>query len=282
MDIFENYYLLNTINDYKSRRALTLSFNDGQAGVIYAEMLVYLTIEYLGQLKNNSKKLEANDGYMVKTPRDVEIELGLSQDKVRLVYKGLEAAKIISIKKKGQDNRTCLKVNLDAVNERLNEFIPKFEAMKNEYVEQQEKSRLEKKERLIKNAQSKIDFDSVNATVETNNPSEIGKITQDFDTCSLIYVVNHYYKKYTGKNYFWNAVKFNTLMTTWRNRANRKGSEYGMSAAIYRELNFKGFGSQRPFELRVRETFSPDFTINYYNKDEYEGVLFDNILKANL
>ena len=281
MDLF-NAYCLETIDNYKSRRALTLSFNEGQAGVIYADVLVYLTLEYLAQIKTNLKKLEANDDFMVKTPRDAEIELGLSQDKIRLVYKGLEAAGLITIKKKGQDNRTCLKVNLEAVNQRLEEFIPKFEALKKEYVEQQEQAHKDKKERLIKNAQSKLDFDKVNEISNNNNPKEIGSLTDDYDTCSLIYVVNHYYKKYTGKNFFWNAVKFNTLMTTWRNRANRKGSEFGLSYALFTELNNKGFGSQRPFELRVRETFNPDIQPKMFDSRDYTNVIFDNILQVNL
>ena len=272
--------LLQSIDSYRSRRALTLSFNEGQAGVIYADVLVYLTIEYLGQIKTNLKKLEANDGYMVKTPRDAEIELGLSQDKVRLVYKGLETAGIIEIKKKGQDNRTCLKVNLEAVNTRLNEFIPKFEQMKQEYVTQQTLVQEARKERAKKNAQGNLNFDLINELSEENIPSKLGTISEDYETLALIYTVNHYYKKYTSKNYVWSPVKFNTLMTTWRNRGTREGSELGMSYALYTELNNKGFGSQRPFELRVRETFTPDIRPNAYDH-KLDNVIYDNILKQS-
>lgn len=282
MDTFENYYLLNTINDYKSRRALTLAFNDGQEAILYSETLVYLTVEYLGQLKNHRNLLESHDWYMIKTPRDAEVELGLTYDRARLIFKGLEAANLISLKKTGRDNRTSVKVDLDAVNALLNEFIPKYEALRQGYLDKQDDCKRARKERAQKNAQSKMDFDKLNEISNDNNPKEIGSLSSDFDTCALIYTVNHYYKKYTNSVYKWNAVKFNTLMTTWRNRATRRGSELGMSAAIYKELNYKGMGSERPFELRVRETFNPDFTINYYNKDEYEGVLFDNILKVNL
>ena len=276
MDDFNTSNLLQTIDSYKSRRALTLAFNEGQAGIIYADVLVYLTIEYLGQLKNNPELLQKYDGYMTKTPKDAEVELGLSSDKVRLVYKGLEAAKVITLKTKGQDNRTCLKVDLDAVNNLLVEYIPKFESYKQEYVTQQETCRQLRKEQIKKHAQSKIDFDAVNA-IQDNNPSELGKLSDDFDTLSLIYVVNHYYKKYTGKAFQWNAVKFNTLMTTWRNRSNRVGSEFGMSLAIYQELNNHDFCSKRPFELRIRTTFNPDIKIRDFTK--YSEVLFDNILK---
>lgn len=272
--------LLQSIDSYRSRRALTLSFNEGQAGVIYADVLVYLTIEYLGQIKTNLKKLEANDGFMVKTPRDAEVELGLSQDKVRLVYKGLETAGIIEIKKKGQDNRTCLKVNLEAVNARLNEFIPKFEQMKQEYVIQQTLVQDARKERAKKNAQGKLNFDLINELSEENIPSKLGAISEDYETLALIYTVNHYYKKYTSKNFVWSPVKFNTLMTTWRNRGMREGSELGMSYALYTELNSKGFGKERPFELRVRETFNPDIRPNAYDH-KLDNVIYDNILKQS-
>lgn len=281
MDSF-GVYLLTTIDSYKSRRALTLSFNEGKAGVIYADVLVYLTIEYLSQLKNNPELLASHDGFMVKTPKDAEIELGLSQDSIRLVYKGLEAAKIIEVKTKGQDNKTCLRVNLDVVNQRLEEFIPKFEAMKQEYFEKQEKTQAQRKEQSTKNLQRNLDFDKVNEVSINNNPKDLGDLSNDADTLTLIYIVNHYYKLYTGRTFIWNAVKFNTLMTTWQNRADRLGSEFGMSYAIFKELNNKGQGSQRFFELRVRETFNPDIRPSMFNSKEFEGVIFDNILKLNL
>lgn len=282
MDDFTNTYLLNTINDYKSRRALTLAFNDGQEAILYSETLVYLTIEYLGQLKNHKDLLESHNGYMIKTFRDAEIELGLTYDRARLIFKGLEAAKLISLQKTGRDNRTSVKVDLDAVNALLNEFIPKYEALRQEYLDKQEQAKEARKERAQKHMQSKLDFDKVNQITENNKPQDIGTLSDDYDTCSLIYVVNHYYKKYTGKTFFWNAVKFNTLMTTWRNRANRKGSEFGLSYALFTELNNKGFGSQRPFELRVRETFNPDIQPKMFDSRDYTNVIFDNILQVNL
>lgn len=278
----DNIFLLSNIDSYKCRRALTLAFNEGQAGLIYADVLVYLTIEYLSQLSHNPDLLKKYDGYMVKTPKDAEVELGLSADKIRLVYKGLEAAKVISIKTKGQDNRTSLMVDLEAVNSLLNEYLPKFEALKNGYIEKQEEYKKTRKEQSQKHMQSKLDFNKLNQITEENKPQDIGTLSDDFDTCSLIYVVNHYYKKYTGKNFFWNAVKFNTLMTTWRNRANRKGSEFGMSNALYKELTNKGFGSQRPFELRVRESFNPDIQPKMFGFKDYTDVIFDNILQVNL
>ena len=282
MDDFNTPNLLPTIDSYKSRRALTLAFNEGKAGLVYADVITYLTIEYLAQIKNNPELLQKYDGFMTKTPKDAEVELGLSQDNVRLVYKGLEAAKLITIKTKGQDNRTSLKVDLNAVNNLLVDFIPKFETMKQNYVDSQVEYRQARKEQREKHAQSKLDFDAINATVINNNPADIGKLSNDYDTLSLIYTVNHYYKKYTGNNYFWNAVKFNTLMITWHNCSTREGSEFGLSYAIYQQLNYKGIGSKRPFELRVREAYNHDIKVKDFNNPEYEGVIFDNILKANL
>lgn len=274
-------YLLNTIDSFKSRRALTLYFNDGQAGVLYADTLVYLTIEYIAQLHRNPELLKQHDNYMTKTPKDAELEIGLSQDKIRLIYKGLETSGLISIKKKGQDNRTCIKVDLDKVNDVLVEYSDKFEEMKKNYVDKQSEMQKKRVEQAKKHAQSKLDFEKLNAISEENNPKVIGELSEDYETCSLIYIVNHYYKRYTNKTYRWEPIKFNTLMTTWRGRADRQASELGMSIALHTELNNKSYDSIRPFELRVRETYSPDVRINDYNCREYEDVLFDDIMQLN-
>ena len=273
---------IKSIDTYKSRRALTLAFNDGQAGIIYADVLVYLTLEYLSQIKNNSELLESHDGFMVKTPKDAELEIGISADRVRLVYKGLESAGVITIKTKGQDNRTCLKVNLDMVESLLETYTQKFDEIKSAYVQKQEDYHRARKEQSQKRTQSKIDFDKVNSMVEENNPKELGTLSDDYEALSLIYIVNHYYKVYTGKNYHWEAVKFNTLMTTWRNRSSRVGSEFGLSYALFTELNNHGFGSKRPFELRVRERFNPDIQPRMFDSKDYAGVAFDNLMRVNL
>lgn len=312
---FNDYNLFNTINSPESREAITLFFNGGTMGLVYTDILIYLVLSYLKLFSNKETRelLETYDGYMVKTPKDVSFHLGPCPDVVRGAYKGLEAKGLISIKKQGQDNRTCLKVNLDVVENLLDEFLPKVEERNREESElyqqrkevrkqQREKNfkdsmtikdsdskekKAAKMERLRRAAEIKaansVDFDTLNEISEENNPSELKMVSYDLEILTLIYVFNHYYKRYTGTPFKkWDLVKLNTLLQNWRGRSDREGTELGMSVAIFKELNNESFnGEVIPFEVRVRSSFSPDIRVTERSKKDFYGVYFDDILKVN-
>lgn len=279
-DLFTAFSLSN-IDNFKARRAITLAFNDGTSAIVYAEVLIYLVLSYLKELSHNKANLEKNDMYMVKTLKDVEVYVGISVDRAGLVYKGLEAKGLISVKKQGRDHRSCVKVDLEAVYNLVTEYSEKFEETKESYLEKKKEISERRRQQAVKYNQSIINLDELNRLSVANNLEEIKTLSEDPEILSLIYFFNYYYKAYTRKKYEWTFVGLNTLMVGWRDRANRKGSELALSKAIHKELTRqKGdAGARRPFELRVRESFNPDEIINFYNKDNYKGVIYDDVLQ---
>lgn len=264
-DEFKNYSLLNSINDIKSRRALTLVFNDGQSAFIYASVLIYLTIEYLNQKKTNQSNLDKYDGYMVKTPFDAEVELGIHAAQIRTIYTGLEAKGLIQIKKQGQDNRTCIKVNLDEVNRILNEYLVKYDDLKNQYVEEKNKKREARKAKVNKGDEIEV----INQLSVDNNFEELSDYIKDHNKLSLVYGVNHYYRKITNKTFIWSLGDLNTMLQPWRNRWSYKGAELGLALAVKKAVEDT---SKLYFGLKFKQYFN----IQLIPTDEVE---FDNIFQ---
>ena len=253
------------INSLRTRRILTLSFNDGIAGVLYTDVLVYLTVEYLKQFQNY-KSLTKHEGFMVKTHKDVEMFVGISSTyKVGLIYKGLEAAGLITLKKKGQDNRTCVKVNLRAIDDRLAEYEPQFEKMTSDYVEEQKRFQNKRKDKSF-------DLEKVNNLTDKNDFEELKESIKDHNRLSLIYGVNHYYKQFTGKAFVWRIGDLNTMLQPWKDRWSYKGAELGLAIAVYRAIHDNS-------NLYFGQKFKQYFSIQLERNDIPEGVVFDNIFQ---
>ena len=270
--IIQDYF--NNLNQQKGRRALIHALGDNNTAIAAADILIYLVWQ---TFDTDQKLLETYNGYIVRTNEQIELATGCSkfinsQKHINLlIEKGFIERDFKSFR-----NKSRYKVNLEFVVSELDKNLAELYEKNEAYTQKQNAIKEADEKRFTA---SNLNFDDVNKASQDNNPTEIGKLSKDFETLYLIYTVNHYYKLYTGKTFFWNAVKFNTLMTTWRNRAVRKGSEFGLSYALFTEINNKGFGSQRPFELRVRERFNPDIQPKMFDSKEYEGVIFDNILK---
>ena len=282
MDIkFQSYGIIkdyfNNLNQQKGRRALIHALGDNNIAIAAADILIYLVWQ---TFDTDEELLDKYDGYIVRSNEQIELATGCtsfnnSQKHINLlIEKGYIERDFKSYRYKSR-----YKVNLQVVVDDLDKSLIELFNQNEAYTLKQEAI----KEADTKKARAKeLDFDKVNEASKDNNPLDLGTLSSNPDTLTLIYIVNHYYKKYTNKNFYWNPVKFNTLMTTWRNRADRLGSEFGLSYALYKELTNKTYGSQRPFELRVRESFNPDIRPSMFNSKEFEGVIFDNILKLNL
>lgn len=273
--IIKDYF--NNLNQQKGRRALIHALGEGNVAIAAADILIYLVWQ---TFDTDQKILDTFNGYIVRTNEQIELATGCSKfnNSQKHIDLLIESG-LVERDFKSYRNKSRYKVNLEKVVEVLDKNLEEIYNENASYTQRQNEIKEADK---IRYTASSLDFDEVNKVSVNNNPKEIGTLSKNYDTLALIYIVNHYYKKYTGNRYVWNAVKFNTLMTTWRNRAFRIGSEFGMSCALFKELNNKGFGSQRPFELRVRESFNPDIQPKMFNSKDYEGVLFDNILEVNL
>ena len=262
-DLFRSYSLdqtLNNLNDFNNRRALNLAFNGNSS---CTEVLIYLTFSYLSQISNISK----NDGFMIKTIPDICHATIFKIDKVKDILNKLEEKGLITIAKQNKGNYTRIKIERDEIVKLLNQSIAKLEKYDNDYYDKQARIHEDKKKRL---SYVKLDWDKINSLVEENDINKIKEVVDKLDALTLIYAVNHYYKKYTGQNYHWTVGGFFLMLTNWKdNRWCRFNSESGLSAKIYESIN-KPLYPDLSFEANVKY-FSPGYWV--------EGASCDNILK---
>ena len=149
MNNFSTFNLEKEIDTYKARRAISYKFDDGTAGNDVSTVLVYLVISYFKHLKNYSLVLKYN-GFMVKSAKDVEVATGIPSRIVLHIYKELEQAGLIEKNNKSDQRRTCVKVNLEAVQNLMDEFVPKTEEYMSSYFDEQNRKREEIKKRFVK------------------------------------------------------------------------------------------------------------------------------------
>lgn len=273
MKITDEKACVANINSLRTRRILTHAFKDEEGGVLYTEVLVYLTVEYLNQIKKQQESLyEKYNGFIVKTYYDAEWGTGINYQKVRLIYRGLAAAGLIEMKKGGQDNKTCVKVNLKAVDDFLEKYEPKFDEEFNKYVEKQ-KNRQQKR---IKQSENKhgLDLEKVNELSIDNDFEKLSDYVKDHNKLSLIYGVNHYYRQFTSKAFIWKAGDLNTMLQPWKDRWSYEGAELGLAIAVYRAIHDNS-------NLYFGQKFKQHFSIQKTRYDIPSDVVFDNIFQMS-
>jgi len=148
-DNFSTFNLEKEIDSYKARRAITYAFNDDSAANDVATVLVYLVISFFKHLKNYILVSKFN-GFMIKTPKDVEVATGIPQRVVSQIYGRLTDRGLIEKNNKSDQRRTCVKVNLEAVQNLLDEYVPKSEEYMDSYFNEQKAKREEIKKRFVK------------------------------------------------------------------------------------------------------------------------------------
>lgn len=285
----EDYSLtfpISRITEPTVRRALIYSFQDESAACSIIDVLTYLTLSYLGMMRDYKKILEEHEGFMEKSYRDISFFTGLvtasgevPKREISSFIKCLETAGLIKTARGGFNNAKKIKVNLPELEQYIVKAEESWRTAKEEYLARQvtlRESEIRRRQSNLRKGMRAEDLEDAEVIADRLNrlPDVIN--CQDYRDALTgtsaetwwreLWLFSCYYEKYTGKPYWWNGLKLGILVSTWKDKPL---NERSITTAIFTALN-PGFNDYPDFERRFRVHYST------YLREIPEGVIFDN------
>lgn len=270
--LISSFLELGTI---KIRLAISYFLGEGTYAVIASDIYNYLLVSYYNFLIKNPKLAVDHNLFMVKTVDDIRRDTLIGVKSIRTALDTLVDKGLVVRNKTGLNNCSVYKINTDfflTLEKNYNEY----EAYRDNKIEEKEEKK-EKQIENIKNNAQKVDIETLNNT-DLSDPEEVEKLNLGPCISRLVYLMGNYYKDYTGKDYRWNEVKFNTLMSEWKKYYRYPGIEISLTNCLYRELfNDKSkLGGKIPLEKRMTMSFNHD---RRKIEDLEEKAIFKNYLR---
>ena len=262
-------FRLTEISNLEVRRSIIYNLGDGSKAIMVADLLIYLVLQYISFVKSHRRLLEAHDGFMIKSIRDMSFGTGLGKDSVSTAIVALEEAGLIETARGGKDNRTCVRIRPDE----LEKFIINSKAdwleNKNWYFSKEKKKRQDYLKNKWQNIVTTLNIDEIpdylinilNDLDDGNDPAELKQVFEDSgmeNDWLFAWLFLHYYEAYYGKPYVWRPMS-GVLLNAWRTKGLRNETEWAMSSAIKQAMESEegSAGWDRNFEVRFRQYYNP-------------------------
>ena len=243
--------------------------------LLCTEVYDYIFHCYYKCLRNSYKELAEHDMFMLLPIERIVIETRTYRKSVQRAIKLLTEVGLLEKGPYALKKQTTFRITEDAVTQICESSIELDDQIAYELGDHRDK--LERTLETLRNNRSKgmIPFDMINSCL--NDAETMKMLVPDEEQRNLVYVVSHYYFKYTGQLFDWNLGNFNAILCNWRNRSDRKKSELGMSYAIYEALREKL--TKIPIGKRIQTNYSPDVSFSVYtDKETLKNLYYDDIL----
>jgi hypothetical protein len=174
---------------------------------------------------------------------------------------------------KRASNGIKFKLNMDNIFDFIEGARDEYSTKVNGARKRSEEKRTDKIDRLKGKAEERM---RIIADVDPDDLDSLTGLLGEEDGW-FFYLFSHYYRRYTGMDYEWSLVKFNTLKSVWKGSIHKRYAEFGLSKALKIALNDR---SSRHLEMVWRENFHPDFKDSLMGDVEVSGeVYYDGLLK---
>ena len=251
--------------------AIANKLGQDSSSIRRALLLVILYLQYITALINNRDSVERHNGYIASSYEVLSAESSISIETLRKDMGFLEGRYLIVSNK--ADHGIKFKLNMDKIFDFIEEARDVYKTKVNGARKTSEENRTKRISNLKEKAKERT---KIIAEIDSNDLNSLIKVLGEEDGW-FVYLFTHYYKRYTGMDYEWTSIRFNTLKGGWKGKLYRRYTEFGLSRALKEALNDK---SKTHLEIIWRERFNPDFNTDPYDPfHPVKGVLDDGLMK---
>ena len=251
--------------------AIANNLGQDSSSIRRALLLVILYLQYITALINNRESVERHNGYIISSYEVLSAESSIPVETLRKDMGFLEGRYLIVSKRASEGIKFMLNMNniFDFIEESRDLYSTKVNGVK----KRSEEKRISKKNNLREKAEERT---KIIAEIDSNDLDSLTKVLGEEDGW-FVYLFTHYYRRYTGMDYEWASIKFNTLKGGWKGKLHRRYTEFGLSRALKVALNDT---SKRPLEKIWRENFDADFNTDPFDPfHPITDVLDDGLMK---
>lgn len=250
--------------------AISNKLGQDSSSIRRAVLLVILYLQYITALISNRETVERYNGYIISDYEVLSAEASISVDTLRKDMGFLEGRYLIVSKRAG--NGIKFKLNMDNIFDFIEEARDEYSTKVNGARKRSEEKRTERISKLKGKAEEKM---KIIAEIDSNDLDSLIDLLGEEDG-RFFYLFSHYYRRYTGMDYEWSLVKFNTLKSEWKGTIHKRYAEFGLSRALKIALNDR---SKRFLEKVWRENYNPDFNTDPYTGQPITDVIYEALLR---
>lgn len=213
----ENYFFqlsgvintdLNNLSQHNGRRALIYLLGNNNNAIVAADILIYFIYQSFAAFKKFPDLMEEYNGFIIRTYQDIEFAVGCSNlMRNRTPLNLLKEEGLLETHNHSKNRRTCYRVNIENLIEKLDEAYLALGHYKEEYENNYKENHIQKEYK------DPVDWDSVN--------DQLSKADHGVDyfndrgisifDVGMMFYVQKYWKETYGTDYKWSRGEFNTL-----------------------------------------------------------------------